>query len=219
MNSFELTKLLIEKVDEYQNSKEDKTSLTVEEFKEFIKATQNIDALRNTFIPPTNTTHESYHKISVDRIISQQILFLYRYVKHYSKYVFQNSSIKSIEEFSILITVLQHTSVTKSELIKKNVLEKTTGIEIINRLIKQGYLIQSNNPNDQRSQIIQLTESGKIQIYQSFDGMNDLSNISTGKLTEEEKYKLATILKKLDDFHYINHNKPKANSIKDFLSK
>ena len=48
---------------------------------------------------------------------------------------------------------------TKMELIK-NIQEKPAGIQIINRLLQQGWIEQSDSATDKRSKIIQITPQG-----------------------------------------------------------
>lgn len=221
MNSFEILKVLLTKLEAYEQQSTSKDNLSLEEFYDFIKPNDTlIDDVKNNMLtdkPYQGDNHPLHIENNVDRIISQHILFLYRYVKFYSKYALEGLQIRTIEEFGFLVTVMHHQSISKSELIKRNVMEKSSGIEIINRLIKNNLLKQYDNPQDKRSQFIALTEKGKMELFKSFEKMNLLGKISAGKLDNSEKEVLAMLLKKLDDFHYHNYMNKDIDKLEDYL--
>lgn len=222
MDRFELTRLLIEKVEEYASTQEDKNSLSIESYVTFLQSKKSIEEYKNSFLKIKEyVTSEMQHHIpnNIERVISQHLLFLYRYIKFYSKHIFQDSKIRSVDDFGIMMTVMQHHRISKSDLIKKNIFEKSSGIEIINRLVKYNLLHQQSNPNDNRSQLISLSEEGKMTVFQLFKKMDILGYITTGELNEMDKHQLASILKKLDHFHYDNYQNKKLKSLEDYLPK
>lgn len=133
--------------------------------------------------------------------ISILIVLMFRYAKSYIRKALKNSMIKSADEFSFLITLITYESLTKTELIHKQVMEKTSGTEIINRLLKLGLISQFNDDEDKRSVRIKITELGREQLFLTLPQMRLVSQIVTGNLTEEEKLTLAYMLRKLDSFH------------------
>ena len=216
MNSLELIKILVDKVAEYEARVPDSNGLSIEGFLEMNAHEQDVQKLKNSFITGANEDHR-HSPLNIERVIAQHLLFMYRYVKFYSKMIFQDTIIKSLEEFSFMTTVLQYGSISKSELIKKNIYEKSSGIEMINRLIKMHIFVQYDNPNDMRSQLIELTEQGKGILYQVFAKMNTLGIIAAGELSQSEKITLANLLKKLDNFHYNNYNNKQRQKLEDYL--
>lgn len=220
MNSLELIKSLVNKVIEYERQSINKQDLNINEFAEFIKDNKDISSLKNSLVTTGNYKEdEKVHmkENNIERVISQHLLFLYRYIKFYSKMVFTVGKMKSVEEFGILVTVMQHNTISKSDLIKRNIIDKSSGIEIVNRLIKMELLQQTNNPNDQRSQLIQLTQSGRMELFMVFEKMDVLGKIATGELSDSEKVHLATMLKKLDHFHYGNYTRKGNLELNDYL--
>lgn len=218
MNSFQLTKLLIDKVAEYEASAADPDALSLEGFQDILAANTNIQGLKNTYITHGENSPR-FESMNVERVIAQHLLFMYRYVKFYAKMIFQDTMVKSLEEFSFMTTVLQYDRISKSDLIKKNVYEKSSGIEIINRLVKMQIFSQHDNPKDLRSQLIKLTDTGKGILYQIFSKMNTLGLIASGELSQHEKIVLAKLLKKLDTFHYNNYNSKHHHNLEDYLPK
>ena len=130
------------------------------------------------------------------------VTYLFRYAKLYVKKALAHSPLQSIDDFSYLIILLTHQSLSKSELINKNVHEKTTGTEIIKRLIKIGLISQTDDINDKRSQRVSITDMGKGIIFSILSEMGDVSKLMSGNLSEREKEVLIYLLKKLDKFHF-----------------
>jgi len=133
--------------------------------------------------------------------ISILIVLMFRYAKSYIRKALKNSMIKSADEFSFLITLITYESLSKTELIHKQVMEKTSGTEIINRLLKLGLISQFNDDEDKRSVRINITALGREQLFMILPQMRMVSQIVSGNLTDKEKFSLAYMLRKLDSFH------------------
>lgn len=220
MNSIQVLKELIEKLEAYELNAMDKNALSVEGFMEFLHSPADLGALRSALIDsPKPEMLNNPHRIenNIERVIAQHLILLNRYIKFYSKTAFASSKIKTLEEFSFMMTVMQHGQITKTDLIKRNIIEKSSGIEIINRMVKIGMLEQTHNPKDHRSHLIQLTENGRIELFKIFRNMDVLGKIASGPLTSYEKEQLAVMLKKLDQFHYDNYNNKNLKTLDDFL--
>lgn len=130
------------------------------------------------------------------------VAYLYRYAKLYAKKALQDSPLQSIDDFSYLIVLLTHDSLSKTELITRNVHEKTTGMEIIKRLIRTGMMTQFDDEHDKRSQRIAITDAGRGVIFGILGNMGQVSRLMSANLTDNEKHVLLHLLKKLDQFHF-----------------
>jgi DNA-binding MarR family transcriptional regulator len=133
--------------------------------------------------------------------ISILIVLLFRYAKGYIKKALKDSVIKTGDEFSFLITLITYESLSKTELIQKQVMEKTSGTEIINRLLKLGLIEQFNDEHDKRSIRVKITPTGRMELMKILPQMQTVSQIVTGNLSETEKTTLAYMLRKLEHFH------------------
>ena len=138
---------------------------------------------------------------SPEGVISTLLVHLNRYAKTYAKSAIADSDFHTQDEFSYLINLKAFGSMTKMELIKKNIQDKSSGILIINRLIKQGWIEQTNSETDKRSKILRITESGKLALENQMEKIRNASDIVTGNLNHSEKMELIRILDKLDKFH------------------
>jgi DNA-binding MarR family transcriptional regulator len=87
------------------------------------------------------------------------------------------------------------------ELIRKNIQDKPTGMQIISRLMKHGWIQQSDSGTDRRSKDIQITKEGLLALDAHMHKIRLATNIVSGNLTYTEKMELIRILQKLEDFH------------------
>lgn len=142
------------------------------------------------------------HGRTPESVISTQLVHLNRYAKTYSKSAIADSEFNTQEEFIYLINLKSFGTMTKMELIKKNIQDKSSGMLIINRLIKQGWVEQTNSDSDKRSKILKITQKGLETLELQMDKIRSASNIVTANLTYPEKIELIKILDKLDKFHH-----------------
>jgi DNA-binding MarR family transcriptional regulator len=139
--------------------------------------------------------------------IATLITLMYRYAKGYIKKALKDSLIQSPEEFSYLIVLMTFDSLTKTELIVKNVMEKTSGAEVIRRLVNLGLIRQFADEADKRTMRVAVTDLGKTELTRIMPKMQQVSNLVVGDLTDTEIMSLSYMLRKLDYFHndiYIN---------------
>jgi DNA-binding MarR family transcriptional regulator len=216
MTSIEVLKILMTHLEAYEQTVDEKDQLSVEGLLAHIYAGSDVDELTSDWIE-TGNKNESYLPNNVERVIAQHLLITYRYIKFYGKIALLHSPIRSLEEFAIMATLLQVRECSKSELIRRNIFEKSSGIELINRLIKAGLLEQVHHPTDMRTQLIRLTSKGVSALTNVFQQMDLLGRVATAPLQQGEKLQLAALLKKLDAFHFKNYHEKNAQDLSDYL--
>lgn len=141
----------------------------------------------------------------IDNAIGRLFVYMSRYAKSYIKKTLEGTPLQSPEDFTALAILLTHDSLGKGELISKNIQEKTSGTEVIRRLLAAGLVKQWDDLTDKRSKRISITPSGKDLLYQVFDDMNYVGKMVTGNLSYSEKLKLHFLLQKLETFHFQLH--------------
>lgn len=134
--------------------------------------------------------------------IAITITYLYRYTRLYSKKALADTPLSTIDEFSyMVILLLEGPAPTKTELIDRNVHEKTTGTEILRRLINGGLIEQFDDLTDRRSKRLKLTDKGRFLMYQVMPRMSEVVKLAAGDLTMPEKTDLFRLVSKLYLFH------------------
>lgn len=152
-------------------------------------------------------------------ILVMLITFLSRYAKIYGKKALDKSPLNSLDEYGFLATLTAMPSLTKSELIQQNLLEFTSGIEIIKRLRKHGLIEEFPDPNDGRSRRVKLTEAGKAMFWDLKGEMELMARIVEADLKEEEKGMLLPVLYRLHQFHYVIHHEDRKSSLLEIDQK
>jgi DNA-binding MarR family transcriptional regulator len=139
------------------------------------------------------------------QLLSNQLGFflnyLFRFFKGYTKTALRNSSISTSDDFVFLATLSRQDSMRKTDLIKVNMMETSSGIEVIKRLLKNKLVTEEADKEDKRSIRIKLTEKGRKELYVIFGEMNIVSNVLVGNLKETEIKQLHGLLEKLFNHH------------------
>lgn len=128
---------------------------------------------------------------------------LSKFIRHYVKPILSENGLSSPDDFAILAHVDYLKTCSKKEALEANIIEISTGIEMIKRLIKQDLLTEKENEEDKRQKLISLTPKGQKllqNIYISFSNIQDLLM----NMPNNERVNLITILKNLDEFHTKN---------------
>ncbi|MBR2649041.1 MAG: winged helix DNA-binding protein [Sediminibacterium sp.] len=206
MERFEILKLLVAKLDDYYTN-----SGNPKEFDSFV-IWLNMQLAEDTgndllvslsrYGRADEITTNSVEQL--DNSIGVLNGLMYRYSRIYSKIALDYSSKISLEEFSFLATLSTYEGCTKTELINQMIFEKSTGIELIKRLIKNGLAKEEINPSDKRSKLIFITDKGKGTLYGAFGQMELVSKAITSCLDNAEKKALHFILAKLENHHRLH---------------
>jgi DNA-binding MarR family transcriptional regulator len=208
MKNYELLRQLIDIAEQLENEYHGRKAITLDDFANYLKA--NTDA-RNKEKPALPLNAKPLHrrsevieldtKNSIENNISRLLLLLVRHARNYAKKAFENTPLLSLEDFSYLATLYNLPSSTKSQLIAYNFQEKTSGTEVIRRLLSNGLAAQFDDKLDKRSQRVSITPKGKKVLESVFQNMGVVSNLLVASISAEERSYLLTILQKLDSFH------------------
>jgi len=137
-----------------------------------------------------------------ETVVARMVVVMNKYAKSYIKRALSGSPIQTGDEFVFLLFLLTFPSLTKTELINKNLLEKTSGIEIIKRLLKAGLVREFDDEQDRRSKRIALTDLGRTEVLQVLPKIHQVSFLVSGNLSANERKTLAYLLTKLDHYHH-----------------
>ncbi|MDZ4793919.1 MAG: MarR family transcriptional regulator [Bacteroidota bacterium] len=133
--------------------------------------------------------------------ITMYITFLYKYALFYSRKIFKHSLIYSIEDFGVLATLLPDKRLKKADVIRETISEKSSGNEVLKRLLRQKLIKETNNPNDKRSKLLEITTEGTYEMNALWGQIEKMSSLVTGNLSGQQKMTLLQMLSKLHEFH------------------
>lgn len=200
---------LIRLVDELENEHGYEKELTIHDFQEYLnrinpKASAQDAHQTKVGIKPEQRESDVINldkKKNVENNISRLLLLMNRHARNYSKKAFENTPLQTLEELSYLAMLYNITSITKTELINQNFQEKTSGTEIIRRLLANELAVQFNDGLDKRSKRLKITDNGKRLLESMFKKLGLVSELLVHNLSVEEREMLLAILQKLDIFH------------------
>ena len=123
------------------------------------------------------------------------------FVKNYAKTPMQQIGFSNLEEFRILQIIDRIKNINKSQLSNESLMEFSTVVDILKRLIKQGLIKQSQDENDKRASLLQITSKGKKLLNTSYQTLANLQPNVAGDLSLKEQENLIGLLLKLNNFH------------------
>ena len=168
-------------------------------------------------VPVSGDHSDIIGRNELDIELSKLIIFLNRYARLLVKKGLSGYPELVSEDFTYLYILMSAESMTKIQLIEKNVHEKPTGLEVIKRLLKHGLIAEKEDEQDKRSKRVFLTEKGKALFFATTENLGKVAAIVSGTLTIEEKKQLFALLKKLEDFHNPIYLKERNKSIDELM--
>ena len=216
--NYELLKEIVINLERFEQENESKNG-SLKDFGLWLSEQQNTDYQSNNGVMSISDLVPEDIKSTAEQpemVIGKLLTFLSRYLKIYLKKGLEGSLLTTGDDFTYLATLLNKGSLTKTELILLSAHEKTSGMEVIKRLLINELIEQNDDEQDKRSKRVSLTQKGMGVLMQSFEAMEKVGIIASGNLTNQEKNQLVYLLKKLDNFHndiYLNHREKDLDEI------
>jgi len=210
---------LIQHLDAYESKQSSDHSTSLNDFTGYLNALGGEGPAPMRKIEGDQESDSQKEKRTAPNNISILLALMYRYVRIYIKKALKDSPIQTADEFSFLITLMTYESMTKTELITNQVMEKTSGTEIIKRLLKQGLIREFADQDDRRSVRVAITEKGRKELTATLPGMNLVAKIVIGNLSQPEIKTLYYLLKKLDFHHNDIFQNKRGRSLEELVSE
>lgn len=154
--------------------------------------------------------------------IVQYLTKAFRFFRTYVKKACDTTPLLSFDDYVSLVYLAERGSMTKTHLIETTINEKTSGMLVIQRLIDQGFVIQTDNAEDKRSRCITLTDNGMAILNTVQPAMNQACILMMGDLSEDEQTHLAVLLKRLFTFHeplFLHHREASLDELLGLAAK
>ncbi|MCU0355638.1 MAG: winged helix DNA-binding protein [Cytophagales bacterium] len=124
-----------------------------------------------------------------------------KYADFYWRKMVELTGLDSVEDFGYLACTYQLKSPTKSELILYNISSFPSGIEVIKRLVRKGWLEESPDAHDKRSKRLAVTPEGLLVLQRCIPAAQHIADVIFPMLTHEEQEILHQLLSKLNRHH------------------
>lgn len=116
----------------------------------------------------------------------------------YASKALLGTEVAQLEEFGMLATILQEGNPRKTDIIYSNLLELSSGTDMLNRLKKKGFLREYGDSNDKRSKRIELTAKGKKITEQCYERVTRNARMLMQSISEDDKELCVHILKDIE---------------------
>lgn len=162
--------------------------------------------LNSRLFSEVHTENSQHSPEMLDMELTFLLVMQSRYYKAYAKKVLGESALTSPDGFSFLYHLGLTDSFRKMELIKMHHLEPPSGIEVLKRLLRKGFIEEFDDADDKRAKRISITEKGKKELQRIMPKMKNVFQLMTAELSLNEKLHAVGFLKQMNDFH-ANSNK------------
>jgi DNA-binding MarR family transcriptional regulator len=131
------------------------------------------------------------------------ILFshLVKFQEIYTKKFFIGLPINNLLEFQFLFSINKMNSTKKSDIINLHLIEYTTGIDILKRLIKLNLVEEFIDKIDKRNKRVRITNEGKRILMEALIRMNKLEDLFFNGISENKYKMLIPVLASLNNYH------------------
>ena len=196
MKKYDLLKDVLNLVEEFENIEQNKKL----DLENFISWTVNKLSKSSDSEVTEPVTLES-GKMKINNEIAAYIFRLNKFASFYTKETLSDLPLISINDFGFVARVHSKGPLTKMELIRYVLVEKSPGMEIIKRLIAKDVFEEFENPDDKRGKMIRLTAFGEAVFQDGFKRMSSVANKIAADIEYEEKLRFLNTLRHLEQFH------------------
>lgn len=200
MKTKEILLQLIEELEKFEHSLSENETPEMSNFIAYLCSTEKI---------------EQHYSTEVE--IAQHVSLLHRYSKFYIKKVLKNSLMQTMDEYTYLMPLLHRESLSKTELNNMNVMEKTSGNEIIKRLLKKNLIKQQRNESDKRSMLVFITDKGRNELLRLYPNLQRSATLLSANLSTSQKAVLASCMKEMSHFHHDIFLNGKDKTVEDIM--
>jgi DNA-binding MarR family transcriptional regulator len=130
-----------------------------------------------------------------DGVIWRYMGSLYRRMKLHTKPIVRAHGVGGVEEFSLLAVVMGQPGITKSALIQIAQMESSSGNDMINRMIQQGYFEEASDDTNRRIRRLHLTALGQSTLFRLSTALTVASEELLAGLGADERSQLARLLR------------------------
>lgn len=114
------------------------------------------------------------------------------------KVALQPMGLTQMEEFGLLLFLSQAKDTRKSEVIFANLLELSSGTDMVNRLVDRGLVAEVDDKEDKRSKRLRLTPKGLSLVKESMKPIGTLANKLASVLSTEDKEIMVQLLHQIE---------------------
>ncbi|QEC78687.1 MarR family winged helix-turn-helix transcriptional regulator [Mucilaginibacter ginsenosidivorax] len=168
-----------------------------------------------------NVKSESYGKPKGELrpdLNGQLVILLRRIGKFhiaYSNKALEGTGLDQMEEFGILVTIYNQKNPIKSEAIYNNIMELSSGSNMLIRLKKRGLVSEYDDEQDKRVKRLKLTAKGEATLLTAKEVVLKVARMMVNDLSDEQKRLCIQLLSPIDRRFSGLFQKQRAKSFDD----
>jgi DNA-binding MarR family transcriptional regulator len=116
----------------------------------------------------------------------------------YANKALEGTEINQIEEFGVLATISQDINPRKTDVIYSNLLDLSSGSDMLNRLKKRGLIREYRDEKDKRSRRVELTVKGKRTMELCYEKISRNVRMLMYDLNHDDKELCVHVLKDIE---------------------
>ncbi|MBU3928430.1 MAG: hypothetical protein KKB74_11540 [Bacteroidetes bacterium] len=216
MSDYQLLKKLLPYLEKFESEQKGNNLMDFSNYlkKELLSVSPVIGNMPD-FSKAENHLPEQFPEVEFSTLLTD----LYRFGRHYVKKALVTTGIKTLEEFGLLASLIKTPGLLKSELINLQLMEISSGTEVLRRLIRSELIREYADVNDKRSKRLELTLKGRETIIAAFYEMYKAARIIRGNLSDKELIQATQVMEKLSAFHWHIHQSDKTSDINLLLDR
>lgn len=116
----------------------------------------------------------------------------------YANKALKGTDVNQLEEFGMLVTIMQEVSPRKTDVIYANLLELSSGTDMLNRLKRRGLIREYDDANDKRSKRLALTGKGQKVTALCYERISRNAKMLMYDLSPDDKELAVHVLKGIE---------------------
>lgn len=152
-----------------------------------VQADKQKGALFNGLVPP----HEK-------SVLSKLLVRLSKLINNYNELALKGLNIKQMDDFKLLTTIADLKNPRKTEVIYYDIMELSTGLLILERLKKQGYITEKADETDKRSKRLYITRKGEKVLRECYACLWNVSEMLYQDMQPEDVGRVIKLLQDID---------------------
>lgn len=204
-NKYKIVKQLIDLWETYEEeSKEEHNLLNfsewmVEQINEKTIVNSKISKKREIY--PHSEAEAFLNRLEPKSRFQEYILRIARLEEFYIRKYLIDLPLNSRLEYLFLYTVDSLEKARKTDLINIHLVEYTTGMDTIRRLIKNDLLNELPDEQDRRAKVLILTKEGEVVLKMANKRMDEARNMFLACISPNKWKKTLSVLNEIDEFH------------------
>lgn len=133
-----------------------------------------------------------------DAVLLKLIGRIHKMNAAYGVAALEGTGLHQLEEMGMLLTILQLKNPRKTEVIYANLMELSSGTDMLNRMKERGFLGETADKEDKRSKRLKLTQAGMAAIERAAARLGKMAHMMMVDTPEEDQHLCVQLLRNME---------------------